>query len=191
MEKKRDLENQIQHRSEPVDFKINEEERSIEFPFSSEEPVYRGVLGNEILDHREGAIDFSRLNDAAPLLFNHDPNKPIGVVEKAWTKDKRGYARVRFSDNPFPSEIYNDVKNGILRGVSVGYTVNKTEESGEDKDTYIVRSWAPAEISIAVIAADPDVGVGRSKELKEENNKAAMPTAVSYTHLTLPTILLV
>jgi len=173
--KKRDLEAQIQHRSEAVDFKVGKDERTIEFPFSSEEPVNRGYLGNEILDHREGAIDFSRLNDSAPLLFNHDPNKPIGVVEKAWLKDKRGYARVRFSDNPFPSEVYNDVKNGILRGVSVGYTVNKTEQLEDEKDSYIVRSWSPAEISIAVIAADPGVGVGRSKDVKEEKVEVNMP----------------
>ena len=172
-EKKRDLENQIQHRSEAVDFKVGKDERTIEFPFSSEEPVNRGYLGNEILDHREGAIDFSRLNDSAPLLFNHDPNKPIGVVEKAWLKDKRGYARVRFSDNPFPSEVYNDVKNGILRGVSVGYTVNKTEQLEDEKDSYIVRSWSPAEISIAVIAADAGVGIGRSKT---ENEVVTIPT---------------
>jgi HK97 family phage major capsid protein len=170
MEKKRDLENQIQHRSEPVEFDIKED-RTIEFPFSSEKPVYRGVLGNEILDHREGSIDFSRLNDAAPLLFNHNPDKPIGVVEKAWTKDKRGYARVRFSDNPFPSEVYNDVKNGILRGVSVGYSVNETREEEDAKDSYRVTSWTPAEISIAVVAADESVGVGRAKEVKEENKK--------------------
>ena len=170
MEKKRDLENQIQHRSEPVEFDIKED-RTIEFPFSSEKPVYRGVLGNEILDHREGSIDFSRLNDAAPLLFNHNPDKPIGVVEKAWTKDKRGYARVRFSDNPFPSEVYNDVKNGILRGVSVGYSVNETREEEDKKDSYRVTSWTPAEISIAVVAADESVGVGRAKEVKEENKK--------------------
>jgi len=174
MEKKRDLENQIQHRSEPVDFKINEEERSIEFPFSSEKPVYRGVLGNEILDHREGAIDFSRLNDAAPLLFNHDPNKPIGVVEKAWTKDKRGYARVRFSDNPFPSEVFNDVRSGILRGVSVGYSVNETREEKDKEDHYRVMSWTPAEISIAVIAADETIGIGRAKEV--EKTDATMST---------------
>ena len=175
MEKKRDLENQIQHRSEPVEFDIKED-RTIEFPFSSEKPVYRGVLGNEILDHREGSIDFSRLNDAAPLLFNHNPDKPIGVVEKAWTKDKRGYARVRFSDNPFPSEVYNDVKNGILRGVSVGYSVNETREEEDKKDSYRVTSWTPAEISIAVVAADESVGVGRAKEAEEKiDNNIAMP----------------
>ena len=173
--KKRDLENQIQHRSQPVEFDIKED-RTIEFPFSSEKPVYRGVLGNEILDHREGAIDFSRLNDAAPLLFNHDVNKPIGVVEKAWTKDQRGYARVRFSDNPFPSEVFNDVKNGILRGVSVGYSVNETREEKEKEDHYRVTSWTPAEISIAVVAADESVGVGRAQELEEKKTEVAMPT---------------
>ena len=175
MEKKRDLENQIQHRSEPVEFDIKED-RTIEFPFSSEKPVYRGVLGNEILDHREGSIDFSRLNDAAPLLFNHNPDKPIGVVEKAWTKDKRGYARVRFSDNPFPSEVYNDVKNGILRGVSVGYSVNETREEEDKKDSYRVMSWTPAEISIAVVAADETIGIGRAKEAEKKiDNNIAMP----------------
>ena len=167
MEKKqRDLENQIQHRSQPVEFDIKED-RTIEFSFSSTNPVNRGALGNEILDHREGAIDFSRLNDAAPLLFNHDPNKPIGVVEKAWLKNERGYARVRFSDNPFPSEVFNDVRNGILRGVSVGYSVNDVERLDDDKDSYLVRAWQPAEISIAVIAADPEIGIGRAKEVEK------------------------
>ena len=176
MEKKqRDLENQIQHRSQPVEFDIKED-RTIEFPFSSEKPVYRGVLGNEILDHREGAIDFSRLNDAAPLLFNHDPNKPIGVVEKAWTKDKRGYARVRFSDNPFPTEVYNDVKNGILRGVSVGYSVNESRDEKDKDDFYRVTSWTPAEISIAVVAADESVGVGRAKEINTDTSKQQEPS---------------
>ena len=170
MEKKRDLENQIQHRSQPVEFDIKED-RTIEFSFSSEKPVYRGVLGNEILDHREGAIDFSRLNDAGPLLFNHDVNKPIGVVEKAWTKDKRGYARVRFSDNPFPSEVYNDVKSGILRGVSVGYSVNETREEKDKEDFYRVTSWTPAEISIAVVAADESIGIGRAKEIETNTSK--------------------
>ncbi len=168
--KKRDLENQIQHRSEPVKFDIKED-RTIEFPFSSTNPVNRGALGNEVLDHREGAIDFSRLNDAAPLLFNHDPNKPIGVVEKAWLKNERGYARVRFSDNPFPSEVYNDVKNGILRGVSVGYSVNEVERLDDEKDSYLVRAWQPAEISIAVIAADPEIGIGRAKEIDTNTSK--------------------
>ena len=53
MEEKRDLEGQILKRSEAVDFQVGEDERTIEFPFSSETPVNRGYLGEEILDHRE------------------------------------------------------------------------------------------------------------------------------------------
>jgi len=186
-EKKRDLEGQIQHRSESTDFrKVSDDDRTIEFPFSSTLGVNRGYLGTEILEHKEGSIDFSRLNDAAPLLFNHNPDKPIGVVEKAWLKDERGYARVRFSDNPFPSEVYRDVKNGIIRGVSVGYSVNEVEESKDDSNSYRVKSWTPAEISIAVVAADPGVGISRTAtstqnaaNISEEQRESAVAAPVA------------
>ena len=170
MEKKRDLET-LELRAEPksVKFKIDEETRTVEFPFSSEKPVNRGHLGDEILDHESRSVDLTRLLDAAPLLFNHDRDKPIGVVEDAYLKNKRGYVKVRFYNNPFPSEVFNDVKSGILRGVSVGYSVNKTQE--ESDTAYRVVGWQPMEVSITPLAADPSVGVGRSKEVKEENKK--------------------
>ena len=74
MEEQRDLEErtQLRHFSELLDSReLNEEERTIEFPFSSETPVNRGLLGEEILVHREDSIDFSRLNASAPLLWMH------------------------------------------------------------------------------------------------------------------------
>ena len=49
------------------------EDRTYEFPFSSEYPVAR-YFGNEILSHEMDAADLSRLNDGAPLLFNHNPD---------------------------------------------------------------------------------------------------------------------
>jgi HK97 family phage major capsid protein/HK97 family phage prohead protease len=172
--KQRDLET-LELRAEPksVKFKIDEETRTVEFPFSSEKPVNRGHLGDEILDHEARSVDLTRLLDAAPLLFNHDRDKPIGVVEDAYLKNKRGYVKVRFSDNPFPSEVFNDVKSGILRGVSVGYSVNKTEE--ESDTAYRVVGWQPMEVSITPLAADPSVGVGRSKDVKEEKVEVNMP----------------
>ena len=86
-----------------------EEQRTYTFPFSSEYPVQRS-FGAEVLSHDQGAADLSRLNDSAPLLFNHDPNKVIGVVDRAWVVNqvKRGYATVRFSRNSFAQEVLND-----------------------------------------------------------------------------------
>lgn len=151
-------------RSEPVALtraqQIDDEDRTLEFPFSSEYPVAR-YFGNEILAHTREAVDLTRLNDGAPLLFNHDPDKLIGVVERAWVDEdqKRGYARVRMSRNPFAQEVMNDVRDGVLRNVSFGYAINDMEQRGED---FIVTRWSAHELSLVSIPADPTIGVGRS-----------------------------
>ena len=167
MEEKRDLEGKTLLR----DFtgllesrNLNEEDRTIEFPFSSETPVDRGYLGKEILDHREGSIDFSRLNAAAPLLFNHSPDAVLGVVERGYLdkKSKRGMAVVRFAKNAAGEEALNLVKDGIYRNVSFGYSVNETEEMGDG--AYRVTSFTPAEVSLVSVPADFSVGVSRAKD---------------------------
>jgi len=136
------------------------EDRSFEFPFSSEYPVAR-YFGNEVLSHEGQSADLARLNDGAPLLFNHNPDKVVGVVERAWIdgKKKRGYVKVRFSRNSFAKEVMADVKDGVLRGVSFGYAINKMEERGEN---FVATEWSPYEVSVVSIPADPTVGVGRS-----------------------------
>jgi HK97 family phage major capsid protein/HK97 family phage prohead protease len=136
------------------------EDRSFEFPFSSEYPVAR-YFGNEVLSHDKEAADLARLNDGAPLLFNHNPDKVVGVVERAWIdgSKKRGYVKVRFSRNSFAKEVMADVKDGVLRGVSFGYAINKMEERGEN---FVATQWSPYEVSVVSIPADPTVGVGRS-----------------------------
>ena len=105
-------------RKEVTDFK-NVKSRTFEFPFSSEQPVKR-VFGNEVLSHEEGSADLVRLNDGAPFLYNHNPDKVLGVVESAYINpsDKRGYAKIRFSRSKFASEVLDDVKDGIYRGIS-------------------------------------------------------------------------
>ena len=137
------------------------EDRTYEFPFSSEFPVAR-YFGNEILSHEANAADLSRLNDGAPLLFNHNPDRVIGVVEGARidSKGRRGYARVRFSRNPFAQEILSDVKDGVLRNVSFGYSIDKMEERGSGD--YVATAWAPYEVSIVSVPADKTVGIGRA-----------------------------
>jgi HK97 family phage major capsid protein/HK97 family phage prohead protease len=174
MDLSRDLEGQLLKRSEVADFTVSEDERSIEFPFSSEFPVAR-YFGNEVLQHDERSADLSRLNDSAPLLFNHDPNKVIGVVERAWIdgKKKRGYAKVKFSRNAFAQEVLADVRDGVLRNVSFGYAINDMEQRGSGD--FVATSWAPYEVSVVSIPADPTVGVGRSLEA-DPAASAASPT---------------
>ena len=137
-----------------------EDQQTLEFPFSSEYPVAR-YFGNEILSHKAESVDLTRLNDGAPLLFNHDTDKLIGVVERAWVDEdlKRGYARVRMSRNPFAQEVMQDVQDGVLRNVSFGYAINDMQQRGED---FIVTRWSAHELSLVSIPADPTIGLGRS-----------------------------
>ena len=156
----RDIAGQELRRFEPTEFRAQDEERTIEFPFSSELPVARW-FGEEILDHSLEAVNLSRMNDGAPLLFNHDPDRVIGVVERAWVDEekRRGMARVRFSRNDFAQQVLADITDGILRNVSVGYAIGDAENRG---DSIVATSWEPHEVSVVSIPADPTVGIGRS-----------------------------
>jgi HK97 family phage major capsid protein len=169
------LEGKTYKRSENTAFD-EVEDRIYDFPFSSEQPVAR-YYGNEILSHEKGAADLSRLNDGAPLLFNHNPDRVIGVVERAYIDDdkRRGYARVRFSRNEFAQEVLRDVRDGIIRNVSFGYAIDKMEErsSGE----FVATSWTPTEVSAVAIPADASVGFGRS--LSESDPEPAASAAIS------------
>jgi len=135
--------------------------RSIEFSFSSEYPVPR-YFGNEVLSHDRGAVDLSRMNNGAPLLWNHDSDRVIGVVERSWVDGEklRGYVRVKFSRNAFAQEVMADVTDGVLRNVSVGYSIGTLEERGGN---FVATSWQPHEVSFVGIPADPTVGVSRSQ----------------------------
>jgi HK97 family phage major capsid protein/HK97 family phage prohead protease len=161
------------------------EDRTYEFPFSSEFPVAR-YFGNEILSHEDEAADLSRLNDGAPLLFNHDPDRVIGVVERAYIDGdkRRGYARVRFSRNSFAQEILSDVKDGVLRNVSFGYSIDKMEErNGGD---FVATSWSPYEVSVVSIPADSSVGIGRSLKTKPAASAAPTPDPLPPMENTTP-----
>ncbi len=135
----------------------------IEFPFSSEMPVERW-FGDEVLSHNADSVDLSRLNDAAPLLWNHDPNQMIGVVESAKVgPDKRAYATARFGSSPLAQQVKADVEAGVIRNVSVGYRINRMiEDYADGRSTFTATDWQPFEVSLVAIPADPGVGLGRS-----------------------------
>ena len=160
MDLMRDLEGQTYRRAALLDGSAISEERTLEFSFSSEYPVQR-YFGNEVLSHDRAAVDLSRLADGAPLLFNHDTSRVVGVVERAWLdgEKKRGMVSVKFSRNAFAQEVMADVADGVLRNVSVGYSINQMEERGGE---FVATSWSPYEVSIVGVPADPTIGIGRT-----------------------------
>lgn len=164
----------------------NEDDRRVTVAFSSETPV-AGRSGMEVLDHGDGA-DFSRLNNGAPLLLNHNPWQQIGVVEKAWKgADRKGRATVRFSKNTYADAIYQDVKDGIRRNISVGYDHDqpKPEMDSNGKQIMRVKNWMPMELSVVSIPADHSVGVNRSLDARTLIHSDSDPNTTNVSDTTM------
>jgi HK97 family phage major capsid protein/HK97 family phage prohead protease len=141
---------------------VNQEERTVEIPISSEYAVDRG-WGVEVLEHTPEAVDLTRLNNGANLLFNHDSDDYIGVVLTSYLKGNRLYAKLYFDVHPKADQIWKSVVAGVLKNVSIGYQIESVrEETSRGITTYYASRWCPLEVSIVTIPADPSVGIGRT-----------------------------
>lgn len=157
-------------------------ERKFVLSFSSEEP-YQRFWGMEILDHADGAVDLKRIQEIGCVLFNHNRNAVIGKITRAWIEGNRGMAEVEFDTDEASELIYQKVKGGTLKGVSVGYQIDSWEEVMPGKQSAdgrftgpadIARKWTPYEISIVSVPADPTVGVGREMEYSKNVDSRTM-----------------
>ncbi|EKH2464195.1 phage major capsid protein [Escherichia coli] len=154
---------------------INEghnDQYEFEIAFSSEQPYQRQfwdeqnqemVVLDEILVHTPEAVDLSRLNNNAPLLFNHNFDNHIGVVCNARIDaDNVGRALVKFSKH---GTLANDIRNKVIEGtmekISVGYDI-KEYHIDYAKSQLIVTKWSPFELSVVSVPADDSVGLNRS-----------------------------
>ena len=142
--------------------------RLADLSFSSELEVPRW-FGGEILDHSSDSVRMDFLaSGRAPLLLNHDRySRPVGVVQSAEIgSDRKGRAVVRFGKSADADSALQDVRDGILTNVSVGYRVHNMvlESSGDDGDVYRIDDWEPMEVSLVAIPADTSVGIGRCAE---------------------------
>ena len=143
---------------------VNVETRTAELTFSSEAP-YKRKFGLEVLDHSPSSVRMDRINQSGALLYRHDHDKILGVVERAWLgDDKRGHATVRFGRSVEAERAMNDAADGVLRNVSVGYILHdepKGERGADGVQTFRFRDWEPYEVSLLTFPADHGVGIGR------------------------------
>lgn len=153
------------------EIQVHDDSRTMTLSFASETP-YERWFGPEVLCVDETAMNMQRFQDGLGcLLFNHDRDKVIGKIERAWLEDNRAYAEVTFDDDEFADSIFNKVKSGTLKGVSVGYRVGEYTDVHIDESfaqgrikgpCYVASKWEPYEISIVSVPADTTVGVNRS-----------------------------
>lgn len=153
----------------------DENDTRLAIAISSEAPVERYDWWEderfmEVLDHSPDAVDLSYARDGLPFLVGHDSRDMVGLVEDVGLKDGKLRGLVRFSRSQRAQEVERDMRDGIRKKISVGYTYDRNNVTREQKDakalpTMTLHRWKPLEASSVPIPADYDVGVGRSAEL--------------------------
>lgn len=146
---------------------VDVDARTATFPFSSEEPVDMW-FGTEILSHAKGAMRKGERQASMPLLYNHNRDDLLGIVERVEIgPDARGYATVRFGRDERGDWAMQQAADGVLVNASFMYRVFRYEEDVET-ETLTALDWEPYEVSLVTVPADATVGLGRSSG-DEEN----------------------
>lgn len=158
---------------------VHEDTRTVDLVFTTGADVvrYDWATGRKYLERLSldpKHVRMNRLNAGAPLLNAHSAwalADQIGVVEAgtAVLAGQEGRATVRFSKRADVEPIYQDVRDKIIRNVSVGYRVHKVEETEAGKNGLPVRTaidWEPYEISMVPIGADSGARVRSSKDVE-------------------------
>ncbi len=167
------LKNQKREQTVPVTA-INVDNRTIEVAFATETPVSReleGELYYEILLCDENSVDRTRINNKGAVLFNHDRDKLLGVVESTTIgADRVCRATLRISNVGLGNTMWSMIQEGILSHVSVGYNIYDYRiEAGNN---IVVTRWEPSEISLCSVPADINSGIGRSDTFEYELDTA-------------------
>lgn len=140
---------------------VDEKARTVELVASTGAGVTRRDAAGpftEVLEVSEQAIDLTRL-EGMPLLDSHRQDgleSVLGVVLAARFEAGKLVVKVRIS--PRHEAIWADVRDGIIRNVSVGY-LPKSWRDGKDPNTgarvRTVTGWELREVSLVAVGADP------------------------------------
>ena len=116
---------------------------TLEFPASSDIEVERW-WGTEVLSHDKESVRMERIDGkAAPLLFNHNWDDPVGMIDSGTLKDGRLYVTANLFDTARAKEVQAMIDGG-LRNVSIGYEIHTMEEEPK-KQRFTATSWTPLE----------------------------------------------
>jgi hypothetical protein len=119
--------------------------------------------------------------EGKPVLDAHNQGSTravLGVIEKAWRKDGEIRARLKLSAREDVAGIVGDIRDGILRSISIGYRVTRWADSTDSKGQRFrtALAWSIHEASIVPIPADPGAKV-RSNPMPKKNGANPAPEA--------------
>ena len=144
---------------------------------------------DEELSLEAGAVRLERINNGAPVLNSHDSSDleyVIGVVVSGTARIEGGVgvATLQLSRREDVAGIVQDIADGIIRNISVGYMVHEYQVTERPGELPLMRAvdWEPAEISFVPIPADAAATV-RSADTPQGGSPCIIRRALSPANL--------
>lgn len=159
------------------------EARTVEVVWSTGSPVRRRDMAGQYIERLSLdplAVDLSRLEGASVLDAHRQAavRDVLGSVRSAAVDGKRGTALIQFSARPEVEPVWQDVLAGILRHVSVGYSVEEWSEITENGARVLTAvRWTPHEISLVPTPADPGAHIRMETEMTDTPTREAADAA--------------
>ena len=148
--------------------------RTVEVIWSTGAPVRRRDMAGQYIERLSlapEAVDLTRLQGASVLDAHRQSavRDVLGNVQSAAVDGQRGTAMIRFSARPEVEPLWQDVLSGILRHVSVGYSVEDWSETTENGARVLTAvRWTPHEISLVPTPADPGAHIRMENNMPDD-----------------------
>lgn len=157
-------------RADVVANSYNADDNTIEVCFATQTPVRSWDWDNwqpfnEVLVVTPEAMRMQRFEQGAPFLKDHrnSTDSVLGTTVSVRIEQSKAFARIRLSKNQMHDGIITDIKDGIIRNVSVGYKVYRYEKDPKSENetipTYRAIDWEPHEVSAVGVPADANAQV--------------------------------
>jgi phage head maturation protease len=129
---------------------------------------YSEIAYEEELAVTPEAVDMSRFDaGTVQVLDGHDTHSGVrailGIAIRGSIESGEGRATLKLSTRPELAGIVADIRAGIIRAISFGYSISKYEitraidrTDGVNMPLYRAVLWQPNEISFVSVPADPD-----------------------------------
>lgn len=164
---------------------FNEADNTVEVVWTQGATVRRfdwweGKPYDEALDVTPEAVDMTRFDaGTVQVLDGHrvygGVSAILGIAERGWIADGEGRATVRLSQRSEVAGIVADIRAGVIRAISFGYSVQQyaitpgaQRTDGGTVDLYRAVRWTPQEISFVTVPADAGAGTRSAPQASQQ-----------------------
>lgn len=144
------------------------------------------------------AVDMTRFEaGTVQVIDSHDTYSGVsailGIAREGWIASGEGRARIAFSTDPAKQGVVGDIKGGIIRAMSFGYSVQKYEitraqdrTDGVNLPLYRAVRWTPMELTFCAVGADPNAG-SRAGEVAQTRSQPVHGMPCEFVRAAAPT----